>query len=200
MSSSLINEKKVSELLEKEKRLYNEIEQLKQERDEKMREGMENVDKERECWKGKMGELEERVREQEKKHSQLIFFHEKERAKWNLEKDHLSQQKFDLQDQVQRLEKKKELLLRENEKIKNQSKSQRKYGGANQTYVGGLNSSFVNTSNKKLPLQPQNKVTRPIPHSVVRPVQRVQLVLRRDQIAGGRAAGEGERSVRRRSV
>lgn len=48
-----------------------------------------------------------------------MFQHEKDRAKWNLEKDHLQQQKYDLQDQLQRSEKKKEILLRENEKIKN---------------------------------------------------------------------------------
>lgn len=66
------------------------MEQLKQERDDKIKEGMENVDKERENWKNKINELEERIREQEKKYSQVMFQHEKDRAKWNLEKDHLS--------------------------------------------------------------------------------------------------------------
>jgi hypothetical protein len=50
----------------------------------------------------------------------MIFEHEKERAKWNLEKDHLVQQKNELADSLSRLEKKKEGLVRENEKLKNE--------------------------------------------------------------------------------
>jgi hypothetical protein len=40
--------------------------------------------------------MEEKFREAEKKRSTLIFEHEKERAKWNLEKDHLLSQRNDL--------------------------------------------------------------------------------------------------------
>jgi hypothetical protein len=47
------------------------------------------LDKEKELLKNKITELEDKFREGEKKRSTLIFEYEKERAKWNLEKDHL---------------------------------------------------------------------------------------------------------------
>jgi regulator of replication initiation timing len=48
----------------------------------------------------------------------MLFENEKERAKTNMEKDQLVQNKLDLQEQVERLKKKAEDLLRENEKLK----------------------------------------------------------------------------------
>lgn len=62
--------------------------------------------------------MEEKFREAEKKRNCLIFEHEKERAKWNLEKDHLINQKNEIQENLNKLEKKKEILLRENERLK----------------------------------------------------------------------------------
>jgi len=43
-----------------------------------------------------MATVEEKSRESDKKRSNLIFEHEKERAKWNLEKDYLLSAKSDL--------------------------------------------------------------------------------------------------------
>lgn len=80
------------------------------------------LDAEKLLWKAKIAEFEERLKEAEKKRASMIFDHEKERAKWNLEKDHLLQQKNELADSLSRLEKKKEALVRENEKLKNDSK------------------------------------------------------------------------------
>lgn len=40
--------------------------------------------------------MDEKLREVEKKRSTMIFEHEKERTKWNLEKDHLISQRNDL--------------------------------------------------------------------------------------------------------
>ncbi|XP_001347247.1 Guanylate nucleotide binding protein (macronuclear) [Paramecium tetraurelia strain d4-2] len=143
-------ERKTAELLENEKRLLSTIEELKQERDQRILEHHEEVEQEKEYWRNKINELEERQRESDKKQSQLIFYHEKERAKWSQEKDYIMQQKMELQDQLSRLEKKKELLLKENEKMKNSSKSLRKYN-PNQT----LNNSYLNkqASDKKIPSQ-----------------------------------------------
>jgi len=47
------------------------------------------IDKLKEQNKIKLNELEEKCRDGEKKRSTMIFEHEKERAKWSLEKDHL---------------------------------------------------------------------------------------------------------------
>lgn len=69
-----------------------------------------------------MGLIENKYKEAEHKRNQLLFEYEKERSKWNMDKDHLIQQKNEGQELVEKLEKKKELLLRENEKLRNDNK------------------------------------------------------------------------------
>lgn len=84
------------------------------------------VDQERETLKSKIGELEQKYKEVESRRSALIFEFEKERAKWNLDKDHLTNLRNELTDQLDKLEKKKEMLLRENEKLKNEQRATRR--------------------------------------------------------------------------
>lgn len=67
LGSQLHNEKKFHELLENEKRLYGEVECLKNERDVLMESNSEVVEQERQIWKSKIGDIEERLRDQEKK-------------------------------------------------------------------------------------------------------------------------------------
>ena len=64
---------------------------LKSERDAKNQDMIRLLDQEKLIWKAKIVEFEERLKEAEKKRASMIFDHEKERAKWNLEKDHLIQ-------------------------------------------------------------------------------------------------------------
>ena len=78
------------------------------------------LEQERENLKAKITELETKYKEVESKRSTLIFEFEKERAKWNLDRDHLNNLKNELTDQLDRLRKKEELLLRDNEKLKNE--------------------------------------------------------------------------------
>jgi len=49
-----------------------------------------------ESYKQKISELDLKYKETENKRSAMIFEYEKERAKWNLEKDHLVVQKNEL--------------------------------------------------------------------------------------------------------
>ena len=56
-----------------------------------------------------------------------MFEFEKERAKWQLEKDNLVGQKSEMYEQIERLTIKKDQLLRENEKLKSENKGSRKY-------------------------------------------------------------------------
>lgn len=151
LGNQVLNEKKIAELIENEKRSVIEIEEIKRERDIKIKEYQTIFDKERENLKRKIADLEERIREYDNNKSNLIFEHEKERAKWNIEKDHLLTEKNDFQDAVLRLEKKKDFLLRENEKLKNDAKSFRKI---NNTIIiekvqKNLNASSQNLSNLK---------------------------------------------------
>ena len=101
-----------------------------------------NLEKERETYKGKLADAEAKTKEAEGKRNSLIFEFEKERAKWALEKDHLHNQKTEAQELSERLEKRKEALLRENEKLKNENRNNRKFmygagGGNTSGYVAG---------------------------------------------------------------
>lgn len=89
------------------------------------------IDKERENFKLRVHELEFKAKEADSKRSALIFEFEKERAKWALERDHLINQKNDAVEMIQRLERKKENLLKENQKLVARKVSQlKKYGMA----------------------------------------------------------------------
>lgn len=58
------------------------------------------------------------VKDLDRDKSQLFLEHEKERAKWTLERELLVSQKNEAQDSVDKLEKRRETLARENEKLK----------------------------------------------------------------------------------
>ena len=60
------------------------------------------------------------------KQTELLLNFEKERAKWEHEKSYILNQKEDATENSARLEKKVESLLRENEKLKNDLRTQRK--------------------------------------------------------------------------
>lgn len=93
MSDHGTMEKKVQELIENEARLAREIDELKQERDRKIIENQKVLEKERETFKGRLQEVEQKCKELENRRSTMIFEFEKERAKWGLERDHLVSQK-----------------------------------------------------------------------------------------------------------
>jgi chromosome segregation ATPase len=139
-----IIEKKVADLMESEKKLLSEIEELKADRDNKVLEHQRKIDSETETLKSKMKEIENKYKEAENKRSLLVFEHEKEKAKWHLEKDYLNTQRNELQESIGKLEKKKEALLRENEKMKNDAKSTRRMGG---TLSSGLGTGILRSNN-----------------------------------------------------
>ena len=103
---------------ENESTLKSQIAVLKTERDRRHGEISTEKDKENESLRGTISNLEKRTKEAENYRGQLFLEHEKERAKWALERDHLISQKNDAQDMIERLEKRKEALLRENEKYR----------------------------------------------------------------------------------
>lgn len=138
--NQLLSEKKFSEMLDNEKRLQQEIDQVKNMRDIKMMEQQRQFEGERDTLKQKFQEYEQKYKDVESKRSTLIFEFEKvpliyiimqERAKWNLDRDHLANLKNDLGDQLEKLERKKDFLLRENEKLKNEQKATRRSVNAN---------------------------------------------------------------------
>lgn len=146
-------EKKINEMADNEKRLQAELETVKADRDSKSFEYQKMLDKERESFKTKLTEVEQKFRDSESKRSTLGFEHEKQKAKWNLERDHLLNQKNDLQEALNKLEKKKEMLLRENEKLKNETKISRR-----SIVLGGGGSGFMSSNLLQKSTNPANKM------------------------------------------
>ena len=73
----MLSEKKFAELLENEKRLHQEIDTLKHERDVKVTEYSKLFDQERDHFKSKIAELEQKYKDVENKRNSLIFEFEK---------------------------------------------------------------------------------------------------------------------------
>jgi len=153
LGNQSMNERKLNDYMENEKKLHDEVIQIKEERNIKIIEYQTVLDKEREMLKGKMNEMESRFKESESKRSNQMYEHEKERAKWNIEKDHLLNQKNDVQDTLLKLEKKKEILLRENEKLRNDYKNSKRNNNYLQSSIQkSLNlSQHLNDALKKSP-------------------------------------------------
>ena len=120
--------KKIEEM-NQEKEKYRQIEDsLKEEKDKQISELNSNFEKEKENYKKKIAEIEKNLREAEGKKGVLLLELEKEKAKWNIEKDNLITKYQELNDKMSTLEKKNENLLRENEKLRNEKNMLRSRG------------------------------------------------------------------------
>lgn len=84
------------------------------------------LDKEKETYRARLSEQENKAKEAEKLRSQHMFEYEKERAKWQLEKDSLACKIQELEDQVDKLVHQKESLMKENTRMKVESKASSK--------------------------------------------------------------------------
>ena len=134
MGTQLMSEKKFADMLDNEKKLQMEVVNIKADRDAKVIEYQRYYETERENLKQKITDLESKYKDVENRRSSQIFEFEKvyiyiyfkERAKWNLDRDHLVNFKSDLSDQLEKLERKKDFLLRENEKLKNEQRATRR--------------------------------------------------------------------------
>ncbi|CAG9310420.1 unnamed protein product [Blepharisma stoltei] len=111
-------EKKIQDLLENENKLINEIEFLKKNREKYSSDLHESFSYEKDRLKTKLFDCEKRMKELELQKAQQFLDHEKEKAKWNLERDILVAKNSESLEVIGRLEKKKDLLLKDNEKLK----------------------------------------------------------------------------------
>ena len=109
-------------MLERENALRDEITQVRFDRDSRSSEFMKQLEKDRETYKIKLQDAEQRVKEVETKRQKLMFELEKERARWNMEKDQLASKNAECVENIERLERRKETLLRENERLKAQTR------------------------------------------------------------------------------
>ena len=88
-SDRSIYEKKVMDSSDREKRLQDEVNRLKEERDRKMIDHQKETEKDKSYYKTKLHEVEVKCREAESKRTSLMFEFEKEKAGWGLKQDHM---------------------------------------------------------------------------------------------------------------
>lgn len=120
--------KKLEEL-NQEREKYRKLEDtLKSEKEKQITELNNKFAKEKETLKKKIADIEKNLREAEGKRGVLLLELEREKAKWDIEKDNYITKNQEFEDKVAKLEKKNENLLRENEKLKNEKNMMRARG------------------------------------------------------------------------
>ena len=143
-------EKKLAELQDSESRLNEEIKNLKRDKEKKLEEIQESLASEKDALQNKIKDLEKRTKDAEHQRGSMYMEHEKERAKWNMERDHIIGQKNEALENLERIEKRKETLLRENEKLKVERGKNRNQAGLfarrpennTQQFKQGINNLF----------------------------------------------------------
>lgn len=129
--SGQLQERKINELLENEKKLQDEILKLKSDLDKATFNAQKEFEKEREVLKKKIYESDARYKKLETEKHLMVLEQEKQKTKWHIEKDQLLSQKSDTLELLDRLQKQKDTLTRDNEKLKNDLKAQKKANLAN---------------------------------------------------------------------
>jgi hypothetical protein len=100
-----------------------EIEEMRLERERRSQDYQRLLDKEKDGYRVRLAEIETKAKEADKMRSQHMFEYEKERAKWQLEKDQYQCKMQEMEEQVEKLVHQKETLMKENTRIKLESKS-----------------------------------------------------------------------------
>ena len=126
MGKTFINERKVADLLESESNLREQLELIKMQKEIQAQDFLRRLDDEKQSNRAKLNEAEQRYKDLEKKRSTLIFEHEKQKAQWALDRDHLQQKINELQEFLSQKEKRLENTIRENEKLRNENKHKKR--------------------------------------------------------------------------
>lgn len=93
-------EKRYTETQQNEEKLVMELEEVKNERNRRVAEYKQQIDKERETFKQRLYDSEKKAKDAESKRASLIFSVEKERANWVLEEDNLKRKLNELEETV----------------------------------------------------------------------------------------------------
>ena len=116
-------EQRLQEYVKQEACLKNDLDELRADRDKRIKEHMQQVQKDKEMFKQRIAEAEKKAKESDAKRTQMIFDMEKEKARWQMEYDNIVTQKRELEDIIANLERRKDLLFKENERLKVEWKS-----------------------------------------------------------------------------
>jgi hypothetical protein len=118
----LSEEQKLTELLQKEKVLQDQVMMLKCEKDSIGLVYQREMEKEREKWKLKLFEIECALKKGSNERNLLVFEHEKQRTKWMIERDNWVFQKQENVEIIEKLQRQKDHLTKENERLKGNNK------------------------------------------------------------------------------
>ena len=146
----LFRSKKANETLETFNKLSKELEEVKLDRERKIAEYQKLFEKERENYINKIHESEAKYSEVESKRGVMMMEFEKERAKWSLERDHLLLQKNESQEVIAKLEKRKENLLLENDKLKSERLARKPFHQGIANTASSMSRYCNNKSNQTL--------------------------------------------------
>lgn len=149
--SGLFQEKKIAEMLEKEKRLQDELVLTKAASDKATVALQKEFDKEREDWRRRLMEHDLRIKNLDNEKKLMFFDMEKQKTRWNLEKDQLISSKTEFLESLDRLKKQKEVLARENEKLKSDLRMAKK------TNLGNSLFTFVKNRSEVMSMEKSNR-------------------------------------------
>mmetsp|Transcript_40842 Transcript_40842/g.62271 ORF Transcript_40842/g.62271 Transcript_40842/m.62271 type:complete len:208 (+) Transcript_40842:319-942(+) len=109
---------KLNELAQNELVLQNELVMTRQEKEKKIADLQAQLLKDKESLKTKLGDAERRLKEADARRNKMLFDFEKEKAHWQMENDTLINQKRELDQIIANLERRKDILFKENERLK----------------------------------------------------------------------------------
>lgn len=142
-----ISEKRMSEVAEELARVSKELDEVRAERDRRVLEYQRLFEKEREHYKAKLQEIEGRYTDVEGKRGLMEMRFEKERMLWESERNELVQQKNEAQDIILQLQKRKENLILENDKLKSERSARKPFhSGAGNVALAGRH-NFTGSKN-----------------------------------------------------
>ena len=124
--NGIIHEKRINELLESETALQQEVASLKAERDKLAVSFQTELEKQKENIKKKVTDLEQRFKKCENEKNQIQYDKEKLKAKWLIEKDGLISERNEALETIERLQKQKDGLSKDLDKVRQEFKSLRK--------------------------------------------------------------------------
>lgn len=119
LGSHALLEKRVRESMQAEKQLQEELLAAKRGHEDRIMLTQRRNDEEREKVRMKVFQIESQLKESENRRQMLIYEHEKEKTRWNIENGQLAAQQNDYLEQIDKLQRKVDSMQRENEQLMN---------------------------------------------------------------------------------
>ena len=141
-------ERRINEIMDEFNKISKELDEVKAERDRKVLDYQKLFEKERENYKAKLQDIESKYTEIDGKRGLMEMQFEKERMMWESERNNLIQQRNEAKEIIVQLEKRKENLIQENDKLKSERSSRKPfYSGSSNVAASMSRHNFTNSKN-----------------------------------------------------